>query len=129
MSLPSMSSIIERIIDLVAGVIGGLMAVLIGLIHGAHPQAIALGFAGSLLATMMIEKIDNPTKSAASVLLSSLAAGYMSPLIANYIANAHPEVVMSPDHSYLIRGCALLIGTITPWGFPLIIAIIKRRGK
>ncbi|MBI4997865.1 MAG: hypothetical protein HZC22_13425 [Rhodocyclales bacterium] len=102
-----------------AGVIVGAGIGLTGTIMGAQLDALLLGMIAAILVSFWLPTIDNRGRAAAAVALSSLFAGYGSPLAAARLA----VELGGADATPLRLLMALAIGT----GGPMLIPLILRR--
>lgn len=102
-----------------AGVIVGAGIGLTGTVMGAQLDALLLGMVAAILVSFWLPTIDNRGRAAAAVALSSLFAGYASPLAAAHLAATLGAMEATPLR---LLG-ALMIGT----GGPMLIPIFLRR--
>lgn len=100
-----------------AGVLMGAGIGLTGTIMGAQIDALLLGMVAAILMSFWLPAIDSRPRAAAAVAMSSLFAGYGSPLAATWVAT---NVVVA-DVAALRLPVALAIGALAPTIIPLLL--------
>ena len=107
-----------------AGVLVGAGIGLTGTVMGAQIDALMVGLIAAILISFWLPAVDNRGKAAASVALSSLLAGYGSPVAAAWLAADHAELASGSPLRLLL---ALIIGVTCPSLVPVAIGWAKRR--
>lgn len=97
---------------------------LTGSIFGAQADALLIGLVAAILISFWLPTIDDRRKAAASVALSSLLAGYGSPVMAAWLAGTQTAM---PAGAELSRLLALLIGVFCPTIVPVALGWAKRK--
>lgn len=119
-----------------AGALAGTLgAIPLSLLPGVQGDTFWVGMVAAFCTVFLLDSINTPKKSAAAVLLASLASGYASPIVSNWIAENHPSLVVAPDHSVLRMVSAVLIAVsvplliaLGPQLLPIILRILNRKG-
>lgn len=98
------------------------------IVLGAQVDALIIGLAAAILATLMMETIDSKLKSGAAMLFASLLAGYGSPVGAEVaIGLLAPHVPSaSIDGGSLRLLLAFALGAGSPYLIPL---LLRRAGR
>lgn len=109
-----------------AGVIVGAGIGLTGTIMGAQLDALLLGMVAAIFMSFWLPTIDNRGRAAAAVAMSSLFAGYGSPVAAAWLA--------SEQHGFAADGSlrlllAVVIGAIGPTLVPVILTRLQAFAK
>lgn len=107
-----------------AGLVIGAGIGLTGTVMGAQVDALLIGLAASILVSFWLPTIDDRRKAAASVALSSLLAGYGSPVAAAWLSADHAELAAGSPLRLLL---ALLIGAMCPTVVPAALGLAKRK--
>lgn len=94
-----------------AGVITGSIFGLTGTILGAQVDALLIGLVAAIFVSIWLPTIDDRIKATASVALSSLLAGYGSPVAAAWLATDQAGFANGSPLRHLL---ALLIGAAAP---------------
>lgn len=114
-----------------AGIVIGSSIGLSGLLIGAQVDALLIGMAAAILASIWMPAVDNRLKAASSVGLSTLLAAYSSPVIANWLANSQDGLTGINEPIRLLS--AMVIGSLSPAVFPVIVTAlqswIKHKGE
>jgi len=97
---------------------------LTGTVMGAQVDALLIGLAAAILISFWLPTIDDRRKAAASVALSSLLAGYGSPVAAAWLAADHAELSSGSPLRLLL---ALLIGGAGPTVVPAALGMARRK--
>ena len=97
---------------------------LTGTVMGAQIDALLIGLMSAILISFWLPTIDDRKKAAASVALSSLLAGYGSPVAAAWLAADYAELTAGSPVRLLL---ALLIGVMCPTIVPVALGWAKRR--
>jgi len=87
-----------------------------GTIMGAQVDALLLGLVAAIIVSIWMPAIDDRLKAASAVALSSLLAGYGSPVAAGWLAVVRPGF---SDDDGLRLLAALLIGALAPVVVPV----------
>lgn len=107
------------------GVIIGATISPVALLLGAQVDALVAGMMAAVFASIWLETVDSKPKAAAAVLLSSMLAGYGSPVAASYVLGELPSVKGSGDALRLL--CAAIIGASITWLLPMLMVYAKRK--
>ena len=107
-----------------AGVAVGGSIGLAGSIFGAQAEALLVGLMAATLISFWLPTIDDRKKAAASVALSSLIAGYGSPVAAAWLSAGQPPLEDGRPLQLLL---ALVIGILCPTLVPICIGWAKRK--
>lgn len=91
---------------------------------GAQVDALLVGLVAAILISFWLPTIDDRKKAAASVALSSLLAGYGSPVAAAWLAGTEAALHGGPDMRLLL---ALVIGIFCPTVVPVLLGWAKRK--
>lgn len=94
-----------------AGVIAGASIGLTGTLLGAQVDALLIGLMAAIFVSIWMPTIDNRIKALAAVAMSSLLAGYGSPVAADWLATEQQGLGNGSPLRLLL---ALLIGAVTP---------------
>ena len=94
-----------------AGLLAGSTIGLTSTIMGAQLDALLIGLTAAIFISIWMPTIDNKIKSAAAVGMSSLLAGYGSPVAAAWLASEQSGFASGSPLRLLL---ALLIGMLTP---------------
>lgn len=97
---------------------------LTGTVMGAQVDALIIGLVAAILISFWLPTIDDRKKAAASVAMSSLLAGYGSPVAAAWLA---ADQAAFSNGSPLRLLLALAIGAATPTLVPVILDWAKRK--
>lgn len=97
------------------------------LLMGAQVDALIVGLMAAVLATFWLEAVDSKPKAFGSVLLSSMLAGYGSPLAVAYSVSKVPEIAGTGDVLRLF--CAALIGVMVTVLLPTAVNWAKSKIK
>lgn len=97
---------------------------LTGTLMGAQVDALLVGLVAAILISFWLPTIDDRRKAAASVALSSLLAGYGSPVAAAWLAGTETALHGGPDMRLLL---ALVIGIFCPTVVPVLLGWAKRK--
>lgn len=97
---------------------------LTGTMMGAQVDALLVGLVAAILISFWLPTIDDRRKAAASVALSSLLAGYGSPVAAAWLAGTETALQGGPDMRLLL---ALVIGILCPTIVPVLLGWAKRK--
>lgn len=97
---------------------------LTGVVLGAQVDALMVGLVAAILISFWLPTIDDRKKAAAGVALSSLLAGYGSPVAASYFA---AEQAGFADGGPLRLLLALVIGIACPTLVPVALGWAKRK--
>lgn len=97
---------------------------LTGTVMGAQVDALIIGLVAAILISFWLPTIDDRKKAAASVAMSSLLAGYGSPVAAAWLAADQAEFSNGSPLRLLL---ALAIGAATPTLVPVILTWAKRK--
>lgn len=108
----------------VVGIAVGAGIGLTGTVFGAQADALLIGLVSAILISFWLPTIDDRKKAIASVALSSLLAGYGSPVFAVWLASTQPAL---PASAELGRLLALLIGVFCPTIVPVVLGRAKRK--
>lgn len=108
----------------VAGIAVGAGIGLTGTVMGAQVDALIIGLVAAVLISFWLPTIDDRKKAAASVAMSSLLAGYGSPVAAAWLA---ADQASFSNGSPLRLLLALAIGAATPTLVPVILGWAKRK--
>lgn len=100
-----------------AGVIVGAGIGLTGTVMGAQLDALLLGMIAAILMSFWLPAIDNRLRAGAAVAMSSLFAGYGSPIAAAQLS----AQLGGADTSPLRLLMALVIGALGPTLVPLLV--------
>ncbi len=106
------------------GVAVGAGIGLTGSIFGAQADALLVGLVAAILISFWLPTIDDRRKAAAAVALSSLLAGYGSPVAAAWLAGTETALKGGPDIRLLL---ALVIGVACPTIVPVLLGWAKRK--
>lgn len=98
-----------------AGVIVGAGVGLTSTVMGAQIDALLIGMIAAILMSFWLPAIDNVLRAASGVAMSSLCAGYGSPLAAGWLATQ----IGGMDASPLRLLMALVIGAAGPTLIPI----------
>ena len=93
------------------GLLAGSTIGLTSTIMGAQLDALLIGLTAAIFISIWMPTIDNKIKSAAAVGMSSLLAGYGSPVAAAWLASEQSGFASGSPLRLLL---ALLIGMLTP---------------
>jgi hypothetical protein len=88
---------------------------------GAQVDALAVGLIAAILASIWLETIDNKIKAASAVLLSSLLAGYGSPVAAQWVISSVDGISGSDSLRLLL---AAVIGLSCPRLVPMVMRLV-----
>lgn len=105
-----------------AGVLLGSGIGLAGTFMGAQVDALIIGLAAAVFMSIWLPTIDGRLKAAAAVALSSLLAGYASPVAAAWLASEQHGFSSGDPLRLLV---ALVIGAITPVSIPFAVARLQ----
>lgn len=94
-----------------AGLLAGSTIGLTSTIMGAQLDALLIGLTAAIFISIWMPTIDSKLKSAAAVGMSSLLAGYGSPVAAAWLASEQSGFTSGSPLRLLL---ALLIGMLTP---------------
>ena len=94
-----------------AGLLAGSTIGLTSTIMGAQLDALLIGLTAAIFISIWMPTIDSKIKSAAAVGMSSLLAGYGSPVAAAWLASEQSGFASGSPLRLLL---ALLIGMLTP---------------
>lgn len=97
---------------------------LTGSIFGAQADSLLIGLIAAILISFWLPTIDDRRKATASVALSSLLAGYGSPVVAAWLAGTQTAM---PESAEMSRLLALLIGVFCPTIVPVALGWAKRK--
>jgi hypothetical protein len=106
-----------------AGALAGAGMSSVTILLGAQVDALVAGLIAAVLISIWLDTIDNKVKAGAAVLLSSLLAGYGSPVAAYWLSSSVTTVGDSESLRLLL---AVAIGITAPTVVPL---LIKLAGK
>ena len=107
-----------------AGIAIGASIGLTGTVMGAQIDALLIGLVAAILISFWLPTIDDRRKAAASVALSSMLAGYGSPVAAGWLAGTQPELAAGSPLRLLV---ALALGALCPTLVPAIIGWAKHK--
>lgn len=108
----------------VVGLAVGAGIGLTGTVFGAQADALLIGLVSAILISFWLPTIDDRRKAAASVAMSSLLAGYGSPVAAAWLAADQASLGSGGPLRLLL---ALAIGAATPTLIPVILGWAKRK--
>jgi hypothetical protein len=108
-----------------SGVLIGATISPVVILLGAQVDALVVGLMVSVFASFWLSSVDSKPKAASGIVLSSLLAGYGSPVAAVYFVSVAPGVAGSGDGLRLL--CAALIAAVVPWLLPLLVRYSTRR--
>jgi len=91
---------------------------------GAQVSALVAGLVSAILVSIWLDTINNRTRAAAAVLLSSLLAGYGSPIAAEYVVASATGIPNTDTLNILL---ALIIGAASPTAVPIAIGAFKKK--
>ena len=97
---------------------------LTGTVMGAQVDALIIGLVAAILISFWLPTIDDRKKAAASVAMSSLLAGYGSPVAAAWLEADQASFSSGSPLRLLL---ALAIGAATPTLVPVILVWAKRK--
>lgn len=100
-----------------AGALAGAATSTASLFMGAQVDALVLGLISAVFVSIWLEKIDNRLKAAAAVLMSSLLAGYGSPVAAEWVIGNSSNVYAN------LEALRLLLAVVIGGGAPLLVPI------
>lgn len=126
----------SSIATITSGAAAGIAAAIpLSLLPGIQGDTFWIGMVAAFCVVFLLDPINTLRKSAASVLLSALGSGYMSPVLTQWVAKNHPDLIVTPDHSVWRMVSALVIAILIPVLIafgpqvgPIIIQFIKKRG-
>lgn len=107
-----------------AGALTGAGVSSVTILLGAQIDALAVGLIAAILASIWLDTIDNKPKAASAVLLSSLLAGYGSPVAAQWVASSVSGISGSDSLRLLL---AALIGLSCPRLVPIAMRMIGNK--
>lgn len=96
-------------------------------ILGAQVDALAVGLAAAIFASIFLDAVDDKLKAGAAALLAAMLAGYGSPKAALFVAGTWPAIGAADDTLRLLM--AVLIGSLAPTAIPLVVGWFKRRSE
>ncbi|MDD5247804.1 MAG: hypothetical protein PHY45_02395 [Rhodocyclaceae bacterium] len=99
-----------------AGIYAGAAMGLTGTILGAQVDAVIVGLVAAISMSIWLPQVDDKLKAFASVAMSSLLAGYGSPVAVPLIMSTVPAAAPAADHMRLLA--AVLIGALCPSMIP-----------
>lgn len=108
----------------VAGALIGAGVSIPSVLLGAQVDALVAGLVAAFLVSIWMEPIDTRAKAASAVLLSSLLAGYGSPVAAQWLT-ANMDGVAYTDGLRLLT--AVLIGVAMPFAIPLAVRFFSKK--
>lgn len=108
------------------GIVVGAGIGLTGTVMGAQVDALIVGLVAAILISFWLPSINDRKRATAAVALSSLLAGYGSPVAAAYLAG---EKYGLPAGSPLRLLLALVIGIACPAGIPMVLGWVKRKSE
>lgn len=112
-----------------AGAAAGSVAVtLTGTVLGAQLDALVAGLAAAFLVTIMLPAIDDRAKAFAAVLLSSLLAGYGSPVAVPWVLT-HVSGIDGANVDNIRMLLAVVIGSTGPIGVPIALRRIRIKAE
>lgn len=106
-----------------AGIIIGGSIGITGSLLGAQLDALLLGMCSAIFASIMLPSVNDRTKAAAAVALSSLMAGYGSPVAVAWVASDQAALAASGSPLRLLM--AIAIGAACPTVVPVAIARLQ----
>lgn len=92
---------------------------------GAHADALIVGLIAAAFATFWLESVDSKIKSGSAVMLSSLLAGYGSPVAVAYASASVPAIASTGDVLRLL--CAAVIGVLVTALLPASVNVFKKK--
>ena len=101
----------------VAGALTGAGISSFTIILGAQSDALIVGLIAAVFVSIWLQSIDNHAKALSSVLLSSMLAGYGSPVAVVWMISSTPA--FAPNAEALRLLSALLIGACSPALVPI----------
>jgi len=107
-----------------AGALYGAGVSSVTVFFGAQVDALIAGLVAAILASILMETIDNKRKAAAAVILSALLAGYGSPVAAQWFAFSVSGITIT-DPLRIVT--ALVIGAVCPHLIPLVLQALGKR--
>lgn len=107
---------------------GSLVVTVTGTILGAHVDALLIGLMAAVLVTILMPAIDSRAKAFAAVLLSSMAAGYLSPVLVPWVAGHvdHASGASTESIRLLLAG---VIGSAGPVLVPIAIKRLRQKAE
>lgn len=110
-----------------AGTVAGMTAALPSALMGVSADALVLGLAASTLMSFMMPSIDKWYKSAASVFLTGLVAGYGSIYLAHMVPLvAHQFEIFHDVGEPPVALMGLMIGVLGPTAGPVMVRRIVK---
>ena len=106
-----------------AGIIIGGSIGITGSLFGAEIDALLLGMFSAILASIMLPAVNDRIKAAAAVALSSLMAGYGSPVAVAWVASDQAALAASGSPLRLLM--AIAIGAACPTVVPVAISRLQ----
>lgn len=111
----------------VAGAVAAAPAALFSTFLGADVNAVIVGLIAAVFFTIVSAKLDDKVKAGASVLLSSLLAGYGAP-VAAVAAQAHFPEIGAAGAEPIRMLLAVLIGVAGPTALSALLSRISKEG-
>jgi hypothetical protein len=98
-------------------------------LFGVRADALGLGLFAALLISFWLPTVSTRVRAFAAVTLSGVAAGYLAPLAAGWLASAISAMPGSwaPDEHALRLPVALLLGIVGPTLIPALMSLLKSR--
>lgn len=106
-----------------AGIIIGGSIGITGSLFGAEIDALLLGMFSAIFVSIWLPTVNNRVKAAAAVAMSSLMAGYGSPVAVAWVASDQAALAASGSPLRLLM--AIAIGAACPTIVPLAIARLQ----
>lgn len=104
------------------GMIVGASIGITGSVLGAQIDALLLGLVASIFVSVWIPTVNDRFKAASAVAMSSLLAGYGSPVVASWLSSEQHGFA---DGSPLRLLMALLIAIVTPTVIPVAVTRLQ----
>ena len=109
----------------ISGVVIGTTISPVVILLGAQVDALVAGLMAAVFVSFWLPTVDTKPKAAAGILLSSMLAGYGSPVAASYLVGIAPDIAAAGDVLRLL--CSFVIGAFGPWALPLIVQYAKTK--
>ena len=109
-----------------AGLLQGASLSSVSVLLGAQVDALVAGLVAAILVSIWLDTINNKSKAAAAVILSSLLAGYGSPVAAEWVTASISGIASSDQLRVLM---ALMIGAASPTVIPIAIRTFGKKAR